>query len=94
MSARHQPPTISRALAAAKRHGIRFADRTVGSKEKVPTHQWLSRNPVAERAPESLAPSAEGDPDSRSRLNLVAGRLTVQNVESRCDQLRPDIQKP
>jgi hypothetical protein len=27
-------------------------------------------------------------------LNLVAGRLTVQNVESRCDQLRPDIQKP
>jgi hypothetical protein len=27
-------------------------------------------------------------------LNLVAGRLTVQYVESRCDQLRPDIQKP
>jgi len=26
--------------------------------------------------------------DSRSRLNLVVGTLTVQNIESRCNQLK------
>src|SRR5215469_16368161 len=45
------------------------------------------RNSVAERALESLAYSAEGDPDPGSRLKLFAGRLTVPNIESRCDQL-------
>src|SRR4029434_7166317 len=38
--------------------------------------------------PESVAPSAEGGPDSRSCLNLVRGRLTVPNIESRCNQLK------
>ncbi len=37
---------------------------------------------------ESVAHSAEGGPDSKSRLNLVAGRLTVPNIESRCNQLK------
>src|SRR5882762_2581472 len=29
-----------------------------------------------------------GGPDSRSRLNFVVGRLTVPNIESRCNQLK------
>jgi len=37
---------------------------------------------------ESVAHSAEGGPDSRSRLNFVVGRLTVPNIESRCNQLK------
>jgi hypothetical protein len=41
-----------------------------------------------EETPESVAPSAEGGPDSRSCLNLVVGRLTVPNIESRCNQLK------
>ncbi len=48
----------------------------------------ISRNPFAEGTPESVAPSAEGGPDTGSRLNLVAGRLTVPNIESRCNQLK------
>src|SRR5712691_5010165 len=71
-----------RSTAALDRH------RTAGSREEVPTHQRLSRNPVAEGTPESVAHSAEGGPDSRSRLNLVAGKLTVPNIESRCNQLK------
>src|SRR5713226_2791331 len=71
-----------RSAAALDRH------RTSGSREEVPTHQRLSRNLVAEGTPESVAHSAEGGPDSRSRLNLVAGRLTVPNIESRCNQLK------
>jgi hypothetical protein len=43
---------------------------------------------VAEGTPESLSPSAEGGPDCRSCLNLVVGRLTVPNIESRCNQLK------
>jgi hypothetical protein len=43
---------------------------------------------IAEGTPESVAHSREGGPDSRSRLNLVAGRLTVPNIESRCNQLK------
>jgi hypothetical protein len=35
-----------------------------------------------------LAYSAEGGADSKSRLNLVAGSFTVQNIESRCNQLK------
>src|SRR2546422_6146285 len=71
-----------RSAAALDRH------RTPGSREEVPTHQRLSRNPVAEGTPKSVAPSAEGGSDRRSRLNLVAGRLTVPNIESRCNQLK------
>jgi hypothetical protein len=43
---------------------------------------------LAEGMPESVTHSAEGGPDSRSRLNLVARRLTVPNIESRCNQLK------
>ena len=50
--------------------------------------QRLSRNSFAEGTPESVAHSAEGGPHSRSRLNLVRGRLTVPNNESRCNQLK------
>src|SRR6266404_4932826 len=71
-----------RSAAALDRH------RTLGSTKKDPRHQGISRNPVAEGAPESVAPSAEGGPDSRSCLNLVVGRLTVPTIESRCNQLK------
>src|SRR6266404_1260054 len=71
-----------RSAAALDRH------RTLGSTKKDPRHQGISRNPVAEGAPESIAPSAEGGPDSRSCLNLVVGRLTMPNIASRCNQLK------
>src|ERR1700675_1401316 len=70
-----------KSAAALDRH------RTLGSRKEVPTHQRLSRNLVAEGTSESVAHSAEGGPGSRSRLNLVVGRLTVPNIESRCNQL-------
>ena len=71
-----------RSTAALDRH------RTFGSREEVSSHQRLSRNSVAEGTPESVAHSAEGGPDRRSRLNFAAGRLTVPNIESRCNQLK------
>src|SRR5438034_11814038 len=43
--------------------------RTPRSRAKVPTHRRLSRDSVAEGAPEPLAYSAEGGADRRSRLN-------------------------
>src|ERR1700730_12477799 len=95
----HQPDRIvsvhgaaggSQRKALARRRPAAALDRhrTLRSREKVPTHQRISRNLVAEGTPESVAPSAEGGPDSRSCLNLVAGRLTVPNIESRCNQLK------
>src|SRR5580698_3561 len=74
----------------ARRKSAAALDRhwTVGSRKEVPTHQRLSRNLVAEGTSESVAHSAEGGPGSRSRLNLVVGRLTVPNIESRCNQLK------
>src|SRR5580698_8803016 len=51
-----------RSAAALDRH------RTLGSREKVSTHQGISRNPFAEGTPESVAPSAEGGPDTGSCL--------------------------
>jgi hypothetical protein len=62
--------------------------RAVGSREKVPPHQRLARNRVAEGTPESLAHSAEGGLHRRSRLNLIRGRLTVPNIKSRCNRLK------
>src|SRR5215510_9036402 len=79
-----QRKTLARRKSAATLDG----HRTPGSREKVPTHQRLSRNSVAEGALEPLAHSAEGGADSRSRLKLVAGSITVQNIESRCNQLK------
>ena len=58
------------------------------AEKKVPAHQGLSRNPVAERTPESVAHSAEGGAHSRSRLKLVRGRLAVPDIESRGNQLK------
>jgi hypothetical protein len=95
----HQPERIvsvhgaaggSQRKALARRRSAAALDRhrALGSREKVPTHQRLSRNLVAEGTLESVAPSAEGGPDSRSCLNLVVGRLTVPNIESRCNQLK------
>src|SRR6266446_3082448 len=95
----HQPDRIvlvdgaaggAKRKALARRRSAAALDRyrTLGSREEVPTHQRLSGNLVAEGTPESVAHSAEGGPDSRSRLNLVVGRLTVQNIESRCNQLK------
>ena len=76
--------TLARRKSAAALDG----HRTPGSGEEVPTHQGLSRNSVAEGAPEPVGHSAEGGPHSRSRLNLVAGSITVPNIESRCNQLK------
>ena len=87
----HQPDRIvpidsatrsAKRKTLARRRSAAALDRrrTLGSREKVPTHQRLSRAPVAEGTPESIALPAEGGPDCRSRLNLVAGRLTVPNV--------------
>src|SRR4030095_931079 len=83
----HGPAGSPKRKTLVRRRSAAALDRrrTPGSRQKVPTHQRLSRTPVAEGTPESIAPSAEGGPDSRSRLNLVAGRLTVPNVESRCN---------
>jgi hypothetical protein len=97
--ATHQPDRIvlvdgaaggAKRKAMARRKSAAALDRhrTLGSREEVPTYQRLSRNPVAEGAAESVAHSAEGSPGSRSLLNLVAGSLTVPNIESRCNQLR------
>src|ERR1700724_2690620 len=49
-----------RSAAALDRH------RTPGSREEVPTHQRLSRNPVAEGTPESVAFPEEGGGARRS----------------------------
>jgi hypothetical protein len=60
----------------------------------VPNVKWLAWLLLAPGfssilgTPESVAHSAEGGPDNRSRLNLVAARLTVPNIESRCNQLK------
>ena len=77
-----------KALARTRSAAALDSHRTLGSREEVPTHQRLSSNLVAEGTPESVAPSAEGGPDSRSCLNLVVSRPTVQNIESRCNQLK------
>jgi hypothetical protein len=77
-----------KALARRKSTAALDRNRTLGSGEEVPTHQRLSRNPVAEGTPESVLHSAQGGTHSRSRLNLVVGRLTVPNIESRCNQLK------
>ena len=75
--------TLARRRSAAALDG----HRTPGSREKVPTHQRLSRNSGAEGAFEPTAHSAEGGTEPRSRLNSLEGRLTVPNIESRCNQL-------
>src|SRR5262249_31097595 len=75
------------ALARRKSAAALDRHRTSGSRETLSTHQGLSRNAVTEGASESVRHSAEGGQDCRSRLNLVAGRLTVPNAESRCNQL-------
>ena len=77
-----------KALARRKSAAALDRRRTLGSREEVPTYQRLSRNLVAEGTPESVAHSAEGGPGNRSRLNSVAGSLTVPNIESRCNQLK------
>jgi len=48
----------------------------------------LSRTPVAKGTPESIAHSAEGGQNSEVARTSIAGRLTVPNVESRCNQLK------
>src|SRR4029077_8036829 len=80
--------TKREALARRKSAATLDRHRTVGSGEEVPTHQRLSRNPVAEGTPEPVFPSAQGGTHSRSRLNLLVGRLTVPNIESHCNQLK------
>src|SRR5437899_7969945 len=77
-----------RSAAALDRH------RTPGSREEVPTHQRLSRNPVAEGTTQSVAHSAEGGSHSRSRLNSIARRPKVPNIESRCNQLKLGHPRP
>jgi hypothetical protein len=78
----------TKALERRRSAAVLDRHRTLGSREKVPTHQGISRNPFAEGTSESVAPSAEGGSDTGSCLNLVAGRLTVPNIESRFNQLK------
>src|SRR5690242_6948896 len=80
--------TEREALARRKSAATLDSYWTVGSREEVPTHQRLSRNPVAEGTSESVLHSVQGGTHSRSCLNLVVGRLTVLNIESRCNQLK------
>jgi hypothetical protein len=95
----HQPHRIvlvDRAAGSAQRKALARRQsaaaldrhRTLGSREKVPTHQRLSRNLVAEGTPESVAHSAEGGQSRRSRLNSVRRRPKVPSAESRCNQLK------
>src|SRR5215471_2797760 len=77
-----------KALARRKSAATLDGYRTPGSRKTLSPDQGLSRNAVAEGAFESVAHSAEGGPSRRSRLNMVAGRLTVLNIESRCNQLK------
>src|SRR5262252_2121200 len=77
-----------KALARRKPAAALDRHRTPGSGETLSAHQGLSRNAVAEGAFESVQHSAEGGQKSGSRLNLVAGRLTVPNIKSRCNQLK------
>ena len=80
--------TQRKALARRKSAAALDCHRTPGSGETLSTHQGLSRNAVAEGTPEPVAHSAEGGPDTRSRLNSLEGRSKVPNIESRCDQLK------
>jgi hypothetical protein len=77
-----------KALARRKSAAALDRRRTPGGREEIPTQQRLSRNPVAEGTAESVAHAADGGPVSRSRWNLVACRLTVAIIESRCNQLK------
>src|SRR5262249_56060292 len=77
-----------KALARGKPAAALDGHRTPGSGETLSAHQGLSRNAVAEGTSEPVRHSAEGGQKSGSRLNLVAERLTVPNIESRCNQLK------
>ena len=80
--------TKREALARRKSAAALDGYWTARSGEEIPTHQRLSRTLVVEGAPESAAHPAEGGADPRSRLKLFAGRFTVPNIESRCNQLK------
>jgi hypothetical protein len=80
--------TQRKTLARRKSAAALDRYRPFGSREKVSAHRRLSRNSVAEGTPESVAHSAAGGSKRRSRLNLVRGKLTVPNIESRCNQLK------
>jgi hypothetical protein len=71
-----------KSTATLDRHG------TLRGGEEIPLHQRLSRTLVAEGAPESAAHPAEGGVHPRSRWKLFAGRFTVPNIESRCNQTK------
>ena len=79
-----QRKTLARRKSAAALDG----HRPFGGGEEIPPHQRLSRTLTAEGTSESLTDSAEGGTHPRSRLKLFAGRLTVPNIESRCNQLK------
>src|SRR5262249_34163851 len=75
--------TKRKALATRKPTAALDRNRTPGGGEKVPTHQGLSRTFVAEGASESVAPSAEGGQNHRSRLNsVVRSPKVAQHQES------------
>jgi hypothetical protein len=80
--------TQRKALARRKSAAAQDRHRTFGSRKEIPPHQRLPRNSVAEGTPESRRHSAEGGPHRRSPLNLIRVRLTVPNIESRCNQLK------
>jgi hypothetical protein len=78
---------VARNIERCEKEISRCAGQPPDSSE-AETHQRLSRNPVAEGALEPLAYSAEEVADRGRRLNLIAGSITVQNIESRGNQLK------
>jgi hypothetical protein len=75
-------------IGAVLRRKLSTATGLLEAEKKGSTDQRLSRNSVAEGALEPFAYSAEGGADSRSRFNLIAGSITEQNTESRCNPLK------
>src|ERR1700684_3042916 len=71
-------------LARRKSAATLDRHRTTGGREEVPTHQRLSRNPVAERTPESVAPSAAGGPDRRSGLKKFINNVLIPKKKRLC----------
>jgi hypothetical protein len=64
------------------------SQRTLGSREEVPTHQGYQEILLLK---ERLNPSRIQQMEVRTvevALKPVAGRLTVPNIESRCNQLK------
>jgi hypothetical protein len=78
-------PTAVRASAITPTNSVVMSVESASPLNRGSGVQRLSRNVVVEGTPESVAHSAEGGQNHRSRLKF-ARNLTVRNIESRCNQ--------